>query len=339
LGGVFVKVKILFLAIVLALSLSLVMAGYTAAKPFYEGKTIKIIVGFKPGGGTDFYGRLLAKGMNKYLPGSVIIVKNIPGAASVVALNRIYGSKPDGLTFGAFSRGLPVAQLAGIKGIKFDMTKVSWLGSPASDIYGLYVSSKKYKDLDDLVKAKNTRFATTGLGTTGYFCALLFYRMMGLNNYSLGTGYSGAEQSLAILRGEADALFGSYATQQALLKAGDLIPILFIANSKPPGFENVPHIQEIITEKKYKPMTDFLTGLFIVGRPFVGPPGIPKDRLTILREAFIKAINDPESKRIAKKANKPLMFISPERAEKWVEGIFNLPPDVVKLLKEAYGIN
>jgi len=86
-------------------------------------------------------------------------------------------------------------------------------------------------------------------------------------------------------------------------------------------------------------MTDFLTGLFIVGRPFVGPPGIPKDRLTILREAFIKAINDPESIKLAKKANKPLMFISPERAGKWVDGIFNLPPDVVKLLKEAYGVN
>jgi len=332
------KAKIFFFSIVFTLSFSLLMPVYTAAKPFYEDKNIKIIIGFKPGGGTDFYGRMLARTMMKYMPGSTMIVNNVPGASGVIALNKIYFSKPDGLTFGAFNRGLPVAQLVGIKGIRYDMRKVSWLGAPASDIYGLYVSSKKYKGLDDLIKAKNTRFATTGLGTTGYFCAVLFYRMMGLDNYSMGTGYSGSELSMAIIRGEADALFGSYATQQALIKSGELIPIMFIANSKPPGLEDVPYIQDLITEKKYRPIIDFLNGLFIVGRPFVGPPGIPKDRLTILRKAFINAINDPQSIELTKRANKPLNFVSPETAEKWVKGIFNLPENIVKMLKEAFGI-
>jgi len=332
------KAKKVFFLIALTLSLSLMLNVYASAKPFYEDKKIKIIIGFKPGGGTDFYGRMLAKAMMKYLPGSIIIVNNVPGASGVIALNKIYMSKPDGLTFGAFNRGLPVAQLVGIKGIKYDMRKVSWLGAPASDIYGLYVSSKKYKGLDDLIKAENTRYATTGLGTTGYFCAVLFYQMMGLNNYSIGTGYSGAELSMAIIRGEADALFGSFATQQALIKSGELTPIFFIANSKPPGYEHVPYLQDIVTEEKYRPVIDFLTGLFIVGRPFVGPPGIPKDRLTILRKAFVQAINDPESVELTKKANKPLNFVSPETAEKWVDGIFNLPEDIVKIVKEAFGV-
>jgi len=332
------KAKTLFFSIALTLSLSLLMPFYTAAKPFYEDKKIKIIIGFKPGGGTDFYGRMLARAMMKYLPGSLIIVNNVPGASGIIALNKIYVSKPDGLTFGAFNRGLPVAQLVGIKGIKFDIRKVSWLGAPASDTYGLYVSSKKYKGLDDLIKAKNTRYATTGLGTTGYFIAVLFYRMMGLDNYSIGTGYSGSELSMAIIRGEADALFGSYATQQALIKSGELTPIFFIANSKPTGFEDVPYIQDIVTQAKYRPLIDFLNGLFVVGRPFVGPPGIPKDRLTILRKAFAQAINDPASIELTKKVNKPLNFVSPNTAEKWVEGIFNLPEDIVKVLKEAFGV-
>ena len=94
--------KFLLILIVFALLFSLMMAGYAEAKPFYDGKTFKIIVGFKPGGGTDFYARLAARYMSKYLPGSKFIVKNIPGAASIIALNRIYASKPDGLTFGAF---------------------------------------------------------------------------------------------------------------------------------------------------------------------------------------------------------------------------------------------
>lgn len=332
------RTKILLFTIVFALLFSSTMAGYTEAKPFYDGKTFKIIVGFKPGGGTDFYARLAARYMSKYLPGSKFIVKNIPGAASIIALNRIYASKPDGLTFGAFSRGLPVAQVVGIKGIKFDMSKVSWLGSPSSETYALFVLSKKFKDLDEIIKTQKIRMAATGLGTNNYLTTLLFFRMMGLDNYSIGTGYSGNELDLVLMRGEMDGVFGSYHSRQALLDSGDGRIIFFISDSKPRGFEHVPYIQDIITEQKHKPAIDFLLGLNMVGRPFVGPPGIPKDRLTILREAFKKAFYDPGSIKLAKKANKPLIYISPEKAEKWVEGLFNLPPDVIKMLKEAYGV-
>ena len=332
------KTKLLIFSTVLTLILSSMMVNYVAAKPFYEGKTIKIIVAFKPGGGSDFYARLIARYMEKYLPGSTFIVKNVPGAGSVIGCNTIYASKPDGLTFGTFSRALPVAQLVGIKGIKFDMTKVSWLGSPSSEIYGLYMSSDKFKGLDDIIKAEKLRMATDGMGSINYITTLLFFRMMGLDNYSFGTGYSGSELDMAVVRGEMDGVFGSYFSRQAIVTSGDARAIVLIGEEKPEGLENIPYIQEIITDKKHKPVIDFLIGLNTVGRPFVGPPGIPKDRLSILQEAFKKAIHDPEGLALAKKANKPIIFISPEACEKWIEGIFNLSQDVIKLLKEGYGI-
>src|SRR5680860_652054 len=104
-------------------------------KPFYEGKTIKLIVSTKPGGGYDTYGRMVAKFMEEQLPGSTIVVKNVPGAGHIIGCNEIYMSEPDGLTFGTFNRGLPLAQIAGLEGIEFDLSEMSWLGSPASEHY------------------------------------------------------------------------------------------------------------------------------------------------------------------------------------------------------------
>jgi len=308
------------------------------AKPFYEGKTIRILVGYKPGGGYDFYGRFMAKFMQKYLPGSTIIVKNVPGAGSVIAANEIYLSKPNGLTIGTFSRSLPAVQLAGVKAVKFDFAKLSWLGSPCSEVYGLYASTKKYKGLDDIVKAENNRMATDSLGSVSYLTTLLTFKMMGMENFSFGTGYSGGELDLSIVRGEMDALFGSFYSRQGIMQSGDAFPILFIGNFKPAGYEQVPYIQDIITDKQHQPGVDFLIGLNVVGRPFVGPPGIPTDRLQMLRDAFKKAVEDPEAISFAKKANRPLSYIPPEHCEKWAKGIFKLPPNVVANIKEAFGI-
>ena len=113
------KKTVLFFVAISLIVLPL-FTGHAAAKPFYEGKTITLIVTTKPGGGYDFYGRLMAKFMQKYLPGSTIIVKNIPGAGHIIGCNAIYHAKPNGLTFGTFNRALALAQVAGLKGIKFD---------------------------------------------------------------------------------------------------------------------------------------------------------------------------------------------------------------------------
>src|SRR6185503_11645039 len=100
---------------------------------FYKGQTVTYIVATAAGGGYDLYGRFVAEYMQKYLPGSTFIVRNVPGAGHLVGTNTIYAAKPDGLTIGTFNTGLIYNQLIGLEGVKFDLTKMSWIGKASSE--------------------------------------------------------------------------------------------------------------------------------------------------------------------------------------------------------------
>jgi len=327
------------LLILLSLFLSLAVVSTSQAKPFYEDKVIKLIVTTKPGGGYDFYGRLLARGFEKYLPGCTVIVKNIPGAGHLVGTNTIYKSKPNGLTVGTFNRAIGILQVAGIKGVRFDFTKFSWIGTASSELYSYCVRSDIFKNLDDVMNAQNTKLATSGLGGMNHITAVLFYYMMNKNNYSIGTGYAGGETSLAIMRGEMDGSFGSFFSRKGMVDDGYARYVMFIGGKdmQQPGFEDVPFIQDIVKDSKHKSLVDFLVGMQITGRPFAGPPGIPKDRLTILRKAFKNSVNDPEFHKFAKRSERPLNYISAEQTDTWAKGIFDLPSDAVKIIRKAHG--
>ena len=99
--------------------------------PFYQGKTVRIIVGSDSGGLYDLWARLLAKHMPKYIPGNPnIIVQNMPGAGGLAATNYLYGmTKADGLTLGMFQAHRYMQQLTGAAEVKFDLRKFNWIGT------------------------------------------------------------------------------------------------------------------------------------------------------------------------------------------------------------------
>ena len=319
----------------LLLMFSLVWTTPNDAAPFYSEKVIKIICTTKPGGGYDFYARAFAKVMPKYLPGSTIIVKNIPGAGHIIGTNAIYHAKPDGLTFGTFNRATGITQVAGVKGVKFDFSKMSWLGSPASEVFGFIVHNS-FKDLDAVLKAEKFRIGTGGYGDLAYLTTLLFYDMLGQDNYAFNTGYAGAEIALAIMRREADGNFGSYDSRKVMVDDGYGRFVMFIGKDKPAGNESVPSIQEIIKDSQHKPLIDLLVGLNTVARPFAGPPGIPKDRLKILRDAFKKSVQDPEFIKMSEKSDKRIDFTSAEECEAHAKSLLDLPPNVTAIIKKAF---
>src|SRR6185295_11716300 len=108
-----------------------------------------------PGGGYDTYGRLIARYMQRHLPGSRIVVKNVPGAGNIIGANTIYAAKPDGLTIGMFNTGLIYDQLIKRNGVQFDLAKFSWIGKAATEARALLISSKSgFKSFDDMLKAK-----------------------------------------------------------------------------------------------------------------------------------------------------------------------------------------
>ena len=319
--------------------LLLFSVSVASAKPFYEGKTIKLIVATKPGGGYDWYGRIAAQFMQKYLPGSTIIVKNVPGAGHVIGANFIYAAKPDGLTFGTFNRALGLTQVAGLKGVKFDLAKMSWLGSASIEPMTFVVGTNSgIKNLDDVMKAKKIRIASPGVGTEGYVTPLLFAKMMGLDNFTFSSGFGGGEAEMAMIRGEVDAQFASLGSISGFIEQGNGIPIMFTAQNPVKGYENVPLIQDVVKDKKFKPVIDLLFTISMLGRPFAGPPGMPADVLMTLRSAFDKAFHDSENMKLSEKSGKSIDYVSGTDAESMAKSILDVSPDVVALIKDAYGV-
>ncbi len=151
-----IKKRALFSVGVVALILSLTTALYAASPEFdfYKGKVITYIVATKPGGGYDVYGRLIGKYMQKHIPGSTVIVKNVPGAGHIIGANETYLAKPNGLTIGTFNTGLIFSQIVGMEGIRFDLAKYSWIGKASSEHRVLIVSIKSpFKTIKDIIES------------------------------------------------------------------------------------------------------------------------------------------------------------------------------------------
>jgi len=333
------KKRIWIFFVVLVSLCSIFSTSY--AKPFYEGKVIKLIVSTKPGGGYDYYGRMAARYMQKYLPGSTIIVKNVPGAGHIIGCNEVYHSKPNGLIFGTYSVALPLAQVAGVKGIKFDLAKMSWLGSPAFSRQALFVATNTpvpIKTVEDIKNIDELKVASGGIGSNNYVAALVFAKMMGFDNFTISTGYQGGEQQLAMMRGEVHATIMTWGTYYAFVKEGNALPVMFIADDQPEGYGDVPLLTDLATDEKYKPAAELLTGILRVDRFFAGPPGIPADRLEVLREAFKKAWQDPELLKMARKSNRPVRYTSGRDIEILMKRILKQPAEIVELLQTAYGM-
>src|SRR5688572_30333028 len=157
---------------VLSAMLAAVPLAAAGQSPSFAGKTVTIIVGYKPGGGYDATARLLARHLPKHIPGKpTIIVQNMPGANSLIAANHVYSvAKPDGLTIGTFNRNLPIAQLTKVEGVKFDMTKFAWIGSAASESTVLAIRTDlPYRNFEEMKKAdKPIIIGATGPGANTY---------------------------------------------------------------------------------------------------------------------------------------------------------------------------
>src|ERR1700752_602201 len=132
---------------------------------FFKGRTVTYIVATAPGGGYDLYGRLVSEFMQRYLPGSTFVVKNVPGAGHLIGANTIYASRADGLTIGTFNTGLLYNQIVKLDGVQFDLEKMSWIGKASSDprvmTLGNQVPIKTYKDLMENKQTLN--FSTSGI--------------------------------------------------------------------------------------------------------------------------------------------------------------------------------
>jgi tripartite-type tricarboxylate transporter receptor subunit TctC len=304
------------------------------AEDFYKGKTVTYIVATSPGGGYDTYGRLVARYMNKYMPDSKIIIRNIPGAGHVVGANTIYAAKPDGLTFGTFNTGLIYLQLMKESGVRFDLAKMSWIGKAASDTRVLVLSKKAgvtdVKEMLDASKPKLKLFAA-GVGSAGYIDTRLAISAIHLN-VELIPGYNGSEGTMSMLRGETQGTIGSQSSYSQFVGDGNGTYLLEVGG---PAGSKIPQADQYAKDDPSRKLLKMIAAESDVARLTAGPPGIPADRLAYLRGIFNKALADPELLVEAKKMDAPIDPATGEHVQQVIAEALQQSPENVQLLTQA----
>jgi tripartite-type tricarboxylate transporter receptor subunit TctC len=310
---------------------------------FYEGKTIRFIVGFSAGGGYDAYTRTIARHMGKHVPGNpVFVVDNMAGAGSLISANYIYkAAKPDGLTIGHFIGGLFLQQLLGKPGIEFDSLKFEYIGVPAQDHFILSVAkSAGITDPDKWIASKQVvKFGgvSTGSGTDDF--PNLLKATIGLP-IQMVSGYKGtADIRLAFNSGEVAGISNSWESMKSTwkkeLESGDLTIVLQVTSKPHPELVKVPlavNLAKTEEAKKLIQTVERVHGPSV--RPYVAPPGTPKGRVQILRRAFMDTMKDSAFLAEAKKATLDINAADGAELEQNVKDIFKLDASLIAKLKE-----
>jgi len=333
-----------------AISLLLLLFGVAnlqAQPSFYEGKTIRIVVGLPAGDVYDLYARMLAEHMGRHIPGNPnIIVQNMAGASSMITANYVYNvAKPDGLTFGSILPSLYFDQLVGRPEVKFDWPKFTWLGSFEKSNNLLYMrSDTPFKTIHDVTKAKESpKRGSTGTGSPSYYLVKLMNETIGAR-FEIVTGYKGGQEiDLAVEKGEVDCrafTVTTYFAREPFIswRKKNFVRVLFqTGKTRDARLADVPTVQELIDQYKTPEGNKRMAALVLAsgefGRPIIATPGIPADRVKMLREAFSKTLSDPALLADAKKRRLDIDPTSAEDLEALAKDVFTANRELIERMK------
>ncbi len=303
-----------------------------AQAPFYEGKTITIVIG-ATAGSLELAARVTARHLGKHLAGNpTVIVQNMPGAAHLVGTNHVYNvAKPDGLTLLAVNPAVGIAQLSKVEAVRFDLRKFEWLGSGGADGVALAIRADlPYKTWDEFMKSsKELVVGTTGPGSNAHDFPLLLKEFAGAK-LKLVSGYpANADVLLALERKEVDAWAAFANTVKLAVDRGVVRPVVR-GRVAFPGFEQLPVDEELATSPVGKAIMGIRAAPLAIGRALAATPGTPPERVAALREAFAKTVSDKEFLADAQKAKISAGYIPPEEVQRMFNALLDQPPEVQK---------
>ena len=318
-----------------------------AQAPFFQSKTIRIVVSQSPGGGFDAYSRALARHLGKYLAGNpATLVQNMPGAGNMIAVNYLYRvAKPDGLTIGNFVGGVVLEQLLGRKGIEFDARRFEWIGVPIKYHPACVLTkSSGIANLSQWVSAKSAvKLGGTGPGSTSDQIPRVLAATLGLP-LQLVSGYKGtADIRLAAESGEVDGACFAWqsikATWRTGIDSGQMNVVLQAMPTAHGDLPNVPLAASLArTDEARKLLQRGVYDPAAITLPYMLPPGTPKERVQELRRAFQETLKDKEFLAEMTKAGLDIDPLTGEQVEKIILGFFELErPLVAKLDGILYG--
>jgi tripartite-type tricarboxylate transporter receptor subunit TctC len=325
------------------ISLNILSGILYAAEPAFEGKTIRIVVGFSAGGGFDTYSRAIARHMSKHIPGNpAMIVENMTGAGSIIAANHLYRiAKPDGLTIGNFHGFQILNQVLGAPGIEFDARKLEWLGVPVQDTGACALTrGSGIANLEQWRAAKQpVKLGGVGPGDASYGMAKVLKEVLGLPVQPI-PGYKGtAEIRLAAESGELAGGCWQWESIKVIwrkaLDAGEVNLVLQLVAKAHPELTKVPLGASLATTEEARLLLQAAVhDPNSITRPYSLPPGTPKERVKILQNAFMATMKDPEFLADAKKAQLDIDPVPAEEVEKTVARFFKLDAALVAKLRE-----
>jgi len=324
------------------------LAALVAAVPadaqskFYEGKTVRIVVGFSAGGGYDTYARAIGRHIGRHLPGKpTVIVENMPGAGSLIAANYLGKvAKPDGLTIGNFAGGLVLAQVLGQPGVEFDARKIAWLGVPARETCACALTKASgITGIEAWMAARTpVKLGGTGTGATTDDVPRILAATLGLP-IQLVRGYKGtAEIRLAAESGEVAGGCWQWesikSTWRQGLDSGDVAILLQVSGKPLPDLPKVATTTALAKTEEARQIIH--AGIIVpseIGRIYGLPPGTPADRVQTLRAAWADTMKDPEFLADAKRSKLDIDPVNGEELTRIVGDLFKLDPAIAAKLK------
>jgi tripartite-type tricarboxylate transporter receptor subunit TctC len=317
------------------------------SKLFYEGKTIQLLVASGPGATTDISARLVGRYLGKHIPGNPgVIVQNMSGGGGLVAANHLFNvAKPDGLTIAAMSRANYIEQMVGRAEVRADFRKFNWIGSfNKSPMMAACRSDTEYKSIAAIRAAKTPpRFGQSGTGSISYVFANLIERIVDIKIKNVTGFKSGRDTDLGLERGEIDCRATSDITVirspwNRWVKENYVTFIVQQGPEKSALLPPTPTVAELARPegKPYFTLMSVMLAYTEFDRPFAAPPGVPKERVQILRESFERMLKDSD---FAAEAKKLLDWdgatsLSGEQLQKKMIDVVSQPPDVIKRVKE-----
>jgi tripartite-type tricarboxylate transporter receptor subunit TctC len=313
------------------------------AENFYRGRQIEILVGNAAGGGYDLYSRVLARHLGQHVPGNpAIVVKNVPGAGGLKLANDLFATSPrDGSSFGIFDRGVVIEPLLDNQGARFDATKYSAIGSIGKQI--ATCAAWYQAPVTTIRQALTTELIIGGTGPSATTTYPTLLNAVIKTKFKIVSGYEGSgDVMLAIERGEVQGVCLSWPTLKSIksewVRDKKLVPLVQISLKSDPELAGVPLVQDVAKSSEARDMLQFFFAPNEFGRPYLGPPGIPAERLDALRRGFDATMRDPEFLADAEKSQMDVDPMTGEDMAALLQQIYAAPKDVIKGVANAMAV-
>lgn len=332
------RIKLSLYSLIIGILVCTVASTTTAAeqdaRDYYRGRTITYLVSGGVGTGYDLTARLLARHMERFLPGTRIRIQNVTGAGGIVAANRLYRARPDGLLLATLNTGLIYSQLMELDGVGFDLQKMQWLGKAEADPRVVFTAAASgIATIEQLINydGRLLMVATTGAGSAANNEAMMIGRALGLNMQMVAFTSSN-EGNLSMLRGEMQARIGSYATAQRFVSGGEGV-LLAVVGKNSHITEALPDLHDYAVDDTGRALLSIIEAVSRFGRYTVMPPDESPARVAYLRGVYRQALEDPALLAEAEQMGLDIEPLYGEALEREIVAILNQPPAVIELLK------